>query len=216
MELIPFGKRLKQVREEKLKLSQSELAKRLGYLRNQVYEIEHKKHSVSFSTVNYISKKLDMIPVGFYYFNGQKWILDDLSSKKFWQGTLDNYIGDILREYRIKKRLEQRELGEMVGVAGSMISHLEVSRNLPLTGKLENICSFLEIVPYYLLEKLVRFDQKDHEFLKKAEFILNKYHDLSHDHEEIRKIIVSTKGIKKINESLEGKYNKLAKKVIFK
>ena len=215
MKLIPFGKRLKQVRED-LKLNQVELARRLGYDRQRISYLENEKKSVQLSWINDVAYKLDFMPVGFYYFQDNKWILDDLSSRKFWQGTSDNYIGDILRKYRIEKRLDQKELGKIVGVAGSMICHLEVSRNLPSTNTLENICSFLEIVPYYLLEKLIRFDQKDHELLKKAEFLLNKYNDLSYDPEEIRKIIVSTKGIKRANKSLEDKYNKLAKKVIFK
>lgn len=214
MKIISFGKRLKQVREG-LKLTQSEFARKYHCNNRRISYVESEVRGVSFLWINDIANKLDLLPVGFYFKDNEKWVLDTLSSKKFWQNTLGNYIGQIILKYRIKKGINQGELGKEVNLYTATISNYERGTHIPLSNNLEDTCEVLDIVPYYLLERLVRFDEEDHKLLRKVEFVLQQYGNLSNDAEEIRKIIVSAKKVEKANALLKEKYNTLTKRVIF-
>lgn len=50
-----------------------------------------------------------------------------------------------LREYRIRKNLNQRELAELLGVSKGAISSWEMGRTEPNMGMVENIARVLEV-----------------------------------------------------------------------
>lgn len=70
--MIPFGRRLKNVREL-YHLDQVDFAKMLHLkYRQNISFIESGKMGVTFSRINYIAKRLDLLSVGFYYYDNKK------------------------------------------------------------------------------------------------------------------------------------------------
>jgi transcriptional regulator with XRE-family HTH domain len=144
-----------------------------------------------------------------------KWILDTLGNEDFWKGTLDNYIGKILKEYRIKIGKSQRHIAKEAGLSTAAVNELEKGKRLPLSTTLEKICYVFNIVPYYLQERIVRFDKKDYEPFRDVERIMKQYFELSKDPEKIKRIIFEVRKINRTNRLLKDKCNELSGKVIF-
>ncbi|MCX6711694.1 MAG: helix-turn-helix domain-containing protein [Candidatus Woesearchaeota archaeon] len=207
---ISINERIKQIREE-LNLSQSDFARLLDYDRRRISLVESKgyKRNISFLGVNDIAKKRDLIPVGFYYHEGEALILDTLSSKEFWKDNLKNYIGQIIKKYRTKKEYNQKELAKKANLSYQTISRYESGKEVPTSGNLEKICRALDIEPSYLLEKTVKFDSRDFIPFVKGEFVLRQYLKSSNDLKEIRRIINMADKIGETNISLKKRYNKL-------
>lgn len=216
MELISFGKRLKQIREN-LNLSQVKLAHRLGYDNKRISYLENigDKRGVYLSWIKKFAEKLKLLQIGFYYNDKGNWVLDNLNSEKFWKGTHKNYVGEILKKYRIKKGLQQKELEEKTGISYQMISKYETGRGQPLSKTLEDICKSLDITPSYLLEKLVNFDEEDYKILERARVILEQYVILCNDKKEIRNMIIEAQKLESVIRDLKIKYNLMRERVIF-
>ncbi len=154
MKIVSFARRLRKVRKS-LKLNQSELADLLSCDRQKISYVESEGKDVYFLTIDNIAKILNLIPIGFYFYDDEnkKWILDTLDNEKFWEGTLENYIGRILEKYRIKKGLSQKKLAEIINISSPTINRHEGGKIMPSSRILKKECSFLGIVPHYLLEK---------------------------------------------------------------
>jgi transcriptional regulator with XRE-family HTH domain len=58
-----------------------------------------------------------------------------------------------IREWRIDRELKQRELGDMVGLTGVMISHLETGRRDPGLKQLQSIARALKVDTVDLLAR---------------------------------------------------------------
>jgi transcriptional regulator with XRE-family HTH domain len=210
-----FPERIKEFRES-LGLNQYQFSKKINLSRERVRQIESldNKKGISFRLITDIASIFDVIPVGFYFYNKEKWNLDILNNKKFWNCTLDNYVGEIIKKYRIIKGINQDELAKEVSLRSTTISYYETGRNVPASNNLEKICYILYIKPDYFLEKKVRFDKGDFKNLKKTRNVLKEYLELSNDPEEIKNILIEARKLDEIYQLLKIKYNTLKQKVI--
>lgn len=60
-------------------------------------------------------------------------------------------LGKRIKEARLKNKLTQEDLAEMVGVSSVYISHIEVASSKPSLETLVKICNSLNTTPDYLL-----------------------------------------------------------------
>lgn len=137
-----FNKKLIELRKN-LKLSQYELADRLGFSRGKLANYEQGTRQPDFDTLEKIA---DFFGVSTDYLLGRE---DSQINQE--TGNSPTVLGKRLRSLRKEKNLSQKELAERIGVSNVVLSRYELDDRKPDFDTLEKIADFFNVTIDYLL-----------------------------------------------------------------